>query len=430
MMSEILDLTAFRQDIPYVSRCLHYFAPASINFQYHWLHLIHALFPDMEDEELWHPPDFFNEEEELCPLEVIQSQANNNNVTFIRANQIALIEERGMITTSLQTKEKACDIEPMVRNELSQTDILDFKEEEVQTEVIHMNSLSHVSALVLPTIQVQIEEGTLDFLVDTGSSVSIVKQAIKPVDTTRKPILQAVNGTYVNVQGMVTLNVILQGHAYPHEFIVADVLHNIIGYDFWAAYQMYLRPTYQGVEVFASDMTPLLQIQNRLRQPGGVYKAMVNAIFPAKEGDTLGNLKNYCEFQQWNEEERPAEDITITVPHATLNPPMEIVAQIEYTKDEVTGLPLYRPNQIHRDPMALACAVIKDENQAEQEKYICSRHLDNVIQDVDEKHLAMVKKDIEEKSVQFIEFLKEEYAPCFREEVDFKDKAWLVSLTR
>ena len=48
--------------------------------------------------------------------------------------------------------------------------------------MVHMNSLSHVSALVLPTIQVQIEDGTLDFLVDTGSSVSIVKEAIRPVD--------------------------------------------------------------------------------------------------------------------------------------------------------------------------------------------------------------------------------------------------------
>ena len=39
-------------------------------------------------------------------------------MTFIRAHQIALIEERGMLTTSLQVKDKAAEAEPIVRNEL------------------------------------------------------------------------------------------------------------------------------------------------------------------------------------------------------------------------------------------------------------------------------------------------------------------------
>ena len=65
------------------------------------------------------------------------------------------------------------------------------------------------------------------------------------------------------------------------------------------------------------------------------------------------------------------------------------------SKTVITGFPLYHPLQIHKDPMALACAMIKDEQQAQQEKYICSRHLDNVIQDVDEQHMQQVKRDIE-----------------------------------
>ena len=175
-----------------------------------------------------------------------QTNGNNVNTTFIRANQIALIEERGVMTKTLQTKEKFVEADPVVKNELTQTDMIANKEEEMQTEVVHLNSLSHVAALVLPTIQIQVEDVVIDFLVDTGSSVSIVRETTQPINTNKKPILQAVNGTYVTVQGVVTLNVMLQEKSYPHEFIVANVVHNIIGYDFWAAYQMFLRPTYQG----------------------------------------------------------------------------------------------------------------------------------------------------------------------------------------
>ena len=39
-----------------------------------------------------------------------------------------------------------------------------------------------------------------------------------------------------------------------------------------------------------------------------------------------------------------------------------------------------------------------------------------------------LKSDIEAKSVHFIEYLKETFAPCFREEVDFKDTS-LVGVT-
>ena len=271
------------------------------------------LYEDGSGDAAWSYPVFQQENNNNIEWDDDQ-QTNNNNVTFIRANQIALIEERGMTTTTLQTKEKACEAEPVVKNELSQTERADHKEEESQTEVVHLNSLSHVSSLVLPTIQVQVEDGLVDFLVDTGSSVSIVKSTAKEINTQRRPILQAVNGTYVQGKGMVTLNVMLQEQPYPHEFIVADVIHNIIGYDFWAAYQMYLRPTYQGVEVFAADMTPLLQLQNRLLPPKGIYRAVVNAIFPCTEGDTLGQIDEYCQSQQWREENAPVNDNLAIVP--------------------------------------------------------------------------------------------------------------------
>ena len=366
----------------------------------------YAFFTDMDNDEPWHFDAFFEEDENVEYYEYnsqtdvnrksynvpcylmsehedtdseeyfdefaqgdcwyIRSQSNNSNVnsTFIRANQIALIEERGMLTTSLQTKDKSCEAEPIVKNELIQTDMAVQRENEAQTEDVHMNSLSHVAAIMLPTIQVQVEESIVDFLVDTGSSVSIIKKPTKAINENKKPILQAVNGTYVDVKGVVTLNVMLQGQAYPHEFIVADVLHNIIGYDFWAAYQMFLRPTYQGVEVFAADMSPLLQVRNKLQPPQGVYKAVVNAIFPSKEGDTLGEITAYCEFQQWQEEEPVRDNLTVVPFVKTSRPISEIVFQLEYVKDSITGFPLYHPLQVHKDPMALVCAVIKDEESS------------------------------------------------------------------
>ena len=155
---------------------------------------------------------------------------------------------------------------------------------------------------------------------------------------------------------------------------------------------------------------------------------MVNAIFPSKDG-TLEELQQLCEQQQWQEEEQPVEDNVIMAPYPrSLKCSHETVAQIEYVKDSFTGLPLYNPLQVHKDPMTLVCAVITDEDKVKQEKFICTRHLDNVVQEVDEKHLAQVKSDIDEKSVQFIEYLKETFAPCFREEVDFKDTS-LVGVT-
>ena len=155
----------------------------------------------------------------------------------------------------------------------------------------------------------------------------------------------------------------------------------------------------------------------------------VNGIFPAKHGDTLSDIAAYCEYQQWNEEEAPVINNLAIVPYKKPTKPVEeIVFQLDYVKDTITGFPLYHPKQIHKDPSALVCAVIKENNQAQQEKYICTRHLDNVIQDVDEEHMNKVAKEIEEESVVFMERLKEQHAPCFREEVDFKDQS-LVGVT-
>ena len=225
--NQMLDLSNHRKKNPYVQRSGEWFL--SPYFRDQIFNMLYSIFEDMEEYESWHFPGFFDEDQDkqyhivfpqlgphvgntdgltrdnsifhqakeviMPPIKLyevtedsegdywqydlnnpIYQQTNNNNMTFIRANQIALIEERGMITTSLQVKDKAAEAEPIVRNELIQTESLECKEEEVQTEIVHMNSLSHVSALVLPTIQVQIEDGTLDFLVDTGSSVSIVKE--------------------------------------------------------------------------------------------------------------------------------------------------------------------------------------------------------------------------------------------------------------
>ena len=85
---------------------------------------------------------------------------------------------------------------------------------------------------------------------------------------------------------MTTLNIYLQDKPYKHDFIVADVVHNILGYDFWSNYQMYLKPTLAGVEVYASDLTPLLKVQQRLQKPSFTYRALqtVNAIFPSDNG--------------------------------------------------------------------------------------------------------------------------------------------------
>ena len=133
----------------------------------------------------------------------------------------------------------------------------------------------------------------------------------------------------------------------------------------------------------------------------------------------LTALEEYCNQQQWSDNLAVVPYVPRTVP--------EITQDIQYVTDTVTGLPLYSPTDVHKDHLTRVCAAIKEENQ-QQKKFVCDRHLDNVLTEVDEKHLQKVKSDIDNVAENEIERLKELYPSCFKEEVDFKDPS-LVGVT-
>ena len=55
--------------------------------------------------------------------------------TITRANQIGLIEERGMMTNSMEKKDRSCSFEPIKRNMLSQTIDKNMIDRDMQTTI-------------------------------------------------------------------------------------------------------------------------------------------------------------------------------------------------------------------------------------------------------------------------------------------------------
>ena len=78
---------------------------------------------------------------------------------------------------------------------------------------------------------------TISFLIDTGSSLSILPISFKPDDRSRSFTLRTANGNIVQTAGVSTLTFTLPDfpHSFTWSFSVADVTHPILGADFLCA---------------------------------------------------------------------------------------------------------------------------------------------------------------------------------------------------
>ena len=91
-----------------------------------------------------------------------------------------------------------------------------------------------VASVGLPIIRLELGNGeNKSFLVDTGSCFSIMQRYDGILNKQDKPIMTAVNGSQIGVKGTVQATVYINDIPYEHRFVIADVSHNILGYDFW-----------------------------------------------------------------------------------------------------------------------------------------------------------------------------------------------------
>ena len=90
----------------------------------------------------------------------------------------------------------------------------------------------------------QLENKQVKILVDSGSSVSLLKFTTAkklglPISRLRNRLsFVAVNDTPIRIKGLMHLNVMIHHRQCPFTFVVADVANNILGYDFLQHYEM------------------------------------------------------------------------------------------------------------------------------------------------------------------------------------------------
>ena len=106
-----------------------------------------------------------------------------------------------------------------------------FKQKQVAAAVC-----PHTRKLTLPIVDLCFEDKEVKFLIDTGSAYSIVNSVVlgknhAPLQTDDLPSLVAVNGTQITVQGRIPARICIGGMHIHHDFLVADIGHNIVGYD-------------------------------------------------------------------------------------------------------------------------------------------------------------------------------------------------------
>ena len=253
-----------------------------------------------------------------------------------------------------------------------------------------------------------------NFLVDTGSCFSIVQHYDGQIDTTDKPCMTAVNGSRIEVQGTVVDTVVINEIPYEHRFVVANVSHNILGYDFWSYHELTIRPVAEGVEVYPNEIKAAVKPLPSARARMG----MVNGIFNE------------------NREEKAKEFNRRMVAMETITRRMEVNGEIMETPNLWTdegnvnttaiptampyeisnGVPYYKPKQVHSDKSSLVNAVMEKDNK---DYLIYAEHLDMYQGLADEDKEKQIDKLIADRSAEDLKVLSDKFVKCFAEQADF-----------
>ena len=105
---------------------------------------------------------------------------------------------------------------------------------DTQTIAAHINN-SNISHNHVFTVEALLHpEQPINFLIDSGSSFSVLPSTFTP-DETSKQTVSAANGSPVHFKGTITLKFTLPTfqHTFSHKFYIADTIHPILGSDFF-----------------------------------------------------------------------------------------------------------------------------------------------------------------------------------------------------
>ena len=102
----------------------------------------------------------------------------------------------------------------------------------------------YISPKLLPRITLRTSVGVVDFLIDTGAIASFLKVSYASMpkfrDDEMPDVFRAANGGALDLRGTLSLAVELNDARYVHQFLVASVTVNILGFDFLSTHQLCL----------------------------------------------------------------------------------------------------------------------------------------------------------------------------------------------
>ena len=230
--------------------------------------------------------------------------------------------------------------------------------------------------------------------------------------------MTAVNGSSIAVKGTVYITVFINHLPYDHKFVVADVSHNILGFDFWSEHDLTIRPVPNGVEVFPFQTPPAFRPMPARRTAFG----FVNAIYPSNKEETNKQCNNrlHTVEQMTDTLTIPGEesevlhvlkqDFTVNAIEDTL-PENTIMPYIP-----VGNLPYYKPGQVHNCRPSLVNMV---KGKDEEDTLLYAHHLDMYQGLSDPKKEEATAQLIKDRSQQDLDTLSTTFPDCFKEEVDY-----------
>ena len=142
----------------------------------------------------------------------------------------------------------------------------------------------------LPMITVMLDRSTkIPFLVDTGAAHSIIKPGHMEFNLfpPRMNQLLAINNTRIPVMGHVALEVTIEGKKFQHEFVVANVGFNILGYDFLCQHRIMIEPSLKG---------PILHLLDEGAKLNPVSNLCVNNVISVVNEENGQNKKKFEDY--------------------------------------------------------------------------------------------------------------------------------------
>jgi len=157
---------------------------------------------------------------------------------------------------------------------------------------------------------VQPQNCTYRFLVDTGSTCSIIPFKVTNINTNQKFIqtkpLYAANGSTIKTFGKTEINIIIDDKEYPWTFIIADVTNAIIGADFLSYYKLVVDCNHRKIYDQTKQMEIKLEknMTNRIgtinTQKKSNNKTKITTYYNSNknfERKTIRNLNDYKKEQ-------------------------------------------------------------------------------------------------------------------------------------